>query len=344
MPKKTATVAYEDPRTDRREAKYRKDVRDLLDRMGATNSGALVHESGVYLEGTYRAGISPETAASVVWHTHCGKAKDVPCVAECPCPAETAAACPPGEPAAKRAPEVAVVAVAAAETSRRLHSGYAFEYTGKQWRASSDEAWEHVIIDEEDAKAGKYLGTRLIDGSRHAVFSSNGRYFAQLEHMAREASEARDSAGVCVPFTALVRDEKAYQACKGSGPIESDLDAFRFLAPYLNRQDQEIFVVLCIDLHRVPRTFTEIARGQRDRVVVVVEDILRVVIASGCHGVVVAHNHPSGDAKPSPSDVELTAKIKSAMATACPSIAFVDHIVVGSGEYFSFADDKLKKV
>jgi hypothetical protein len=159
-------------------------------------------------------------------------------------------------------------------------------------------------------------------------------------------SEARDSAPACVPFTRLERNNEAFAACQAiaNGPLEDDRAMYRLLSAQLGKEDQEVFVVVGLDLHRNLRSYTEVARGQRDRVTVNVEDVLRAAILDGPHGFVVAHNHPSGKANPSPADRDLTKRIRAGAAVGCPSIVFLDHIVVGQGEYFSFADNKLKRV
>ncbi|STY60095.1 DNA repair protein RadC [Mannheimia haemolytica] len=53
-----------------------------------------------------------------------------------------------------------------------------------------------------------------------------------------------------------------------------------------------------------------------------------------------AHNHPSGSCLPSESDRSLTKKIE--MACELVDIRFVDHIIVGKGDYFSFEEEKLE--
>ncbi|MBX3121117.1 MAG: hypothetical protein KF784_18810 [Fimbriimonadaceae bacterium] len=51
---------------------------------------------------------------------------------------------------------------------------------------------------------------------------------------------------------------------------------------------------------------------------------------------VIVHNHPSGDPSPSPEDRALTTRI--AEAGQLLGIALLDHVVIGNGRYFSFAD------
>ena len=55
--------------------------------------------------------------------------------------------------------------------------------------------------------------------------------------------------------------------------------------------------------------------------------------------VILAHNHPSGNIKPSEQDKQITKKIKDAGAIL--EVNVLDHIIVTEFEYFSFADEGL---
>lgn len=69
--------------------------------------------------------------------------------------------------------------------------------------------------------------------------------------------------------------------------------------------------------------------------------IVKGALDSFATGVVLSHNHPSGDSRPSSNDIKLTKELKNALSVF--DITLVDHIVIGDGEYFSFADEVVKK-
>ncbi len=158
----------------------------------------------------------------------------------------------------------------------------------------------------------------------------------------------RTGASECQPFTKLVRDPSRFNACmlksKSVGPIENSRGIYDVVVDDLSKQDQECFVVLCIDFRGAVRDYVEVARGQRHRVAVDPEDVLRPVLLSGCDGYAVIHNHPSGIAEPSDADGDFTKRIRRASEVACPNVKFVDHVVVGRGQFYSFADKKLHRV
>lgn len=67
--------------------------------------------------------------------------------------------------------------------------------------------------------------------------------------------------------------------------------------------------------------------------------ILAAAIKSLSVSIVLSHNHPSGNLKPSRADEELTIKIKE--AASYHDIKVLDHIIITSEAYFSFADEGL---
>ncbi|HEY8387485.1 MAG TPA: DNA repair protein RadC [Parasegetibacter sp.] len=67
--------------------------------------------------------------------------------------------------------------------------------------------------------------------------------------------------------------------------------------------------------------------------------ILKKALEKEAVSIILCHNHPSGNIKPSPADEKMTQKIKSAASTI--DIQVLDHIIVGEEGYFSFADNGL---
>ena len=67
--------------------------------------------------------------------------------------------------------------------------------------------------------------------------------------------------------------------------------------------------------------------------------IFMAALKSNCTSIILSHNHPSGNLKPSSSDEQLTNKIK--LGAGLLDIAVLDHIIISSEGYFSFADEGL---
>jgi DNA repair protein RadC len=64
--------------------------------------------------------------------------------------------------------------------------------------------------------------------------------------------------------------------------------------------------------------------------------VLRPVIAAGAEAFIVVHQHPSGKSDPSDSDLHLTRQIAKACKPFGKSMTFVDHVVIGMDDYYSF--------
>jgi DNA repair protein RadC len=79
-----------------------------------------------------------------------------------------------------------------------------------------------------------------------------------------------------------------------------------------------------------------LSRGTRDSTPVSLPDVfLPACLTPGTTGVMVVHNHPSGDPTPSPDDARLTLRLCAAADVL--DIALLDHLIVGDdGRYFSF--------
>ncbi len=100
----------------------------------------------------------------------------------------------------------------------------------------------------------------------------------------------------------------------------------QFVVAYLNGQN----MLICTEPLFIG-TITSSAVFPRE----VVQRILDV----GAAAVMFAHNHPSGETTPSHSDKAVTKKLQTALGSI--DVEVLDHLIIGAGEYFSFADSNL---
>lgn len=70
--------------------------------------------------------------------------------------------------------------------------------------------------------------------------------------------------------------------------------------------------------------------------------VAKVAIDRLADGVILVHNHPSGSCLPSPADIRETGDVKNGLGLF--GISLVDHIIIGSGEYYSFASEQKTKI
>ena len=83
----------------------------------------------------------------------------------------------------------------------------------------------------------------------------------------------------------------------------------------------------------------ELSTGGISGTIADLRHIFAAALKANATGIVLAHNHPSGDTTPSKADEDLTRKIKTAGQFL--EIAVLDHFIVTNEEYFSFADHGL---
>ena len=80
-----------------------------------------------------------------------------------------------------------------------------------------------------------------------------------------------------------------------------------------------------------------ISKGGISGTVTDVRMVLQVAIKTNASGLIIAHNHPSGNLNPGESDTRITQKIKE--SANLMDIQLLDHLIVCGREYYSFADN-----
>ena len=114
-------------------------------------------------------------------------------------------------------------------------------------------------------------------------------------------------------------------------------DAAQYLAPVLNPEVVEVFVLLCLTTKHNVIAYHEVSRGTLDSALVHPREVFKVAFLANAACLILAHNHPSGDTTPSSEDLSLTQKLVEAGRLL--GIAIVDHIIIGrDARYYSFTE------
>lgn len=98
----------------------------------------------------------------------------------------------------------------------------------------------------------------------------------------------------------------------------------------------EAFYLICLDGQRRVKSVQLIAEGSSNEVAVYPRMLVEAVIRTQGKSIILAHNHPSGMLRPSDRDVELTKQVIAILRAI--SVKVLDHVIVGKGRYFSFAE------
>ena len=133
----------------------------------------------------------------------------------------------------------------------------------------------------------------------------------------------------------LGRRRRAAEATLPEEVKDSKTSYERFL-PYINDMKQEHFLVLYLDQSFHELGVECISHGGTTNVIADPRIIFKRALDLGATCIVLGHNHPSGNPRPSKDDRMLTQKIDAAGKLL--DIAVIDHIIIGKERYYSFRD------
>jgi len=118
--------------------------------------------------------------------------------------------------------------------------------------------------------------------------------------------------------------------------LESPRSTRIFLNAQLRDRPYEVFCCLFLDNRHRLIAFEELFRGTIDGASVHPREVVRDALARNAAAVILAHNHPSGNAEPSQADELITARLRDALALV--DIRVLDHLIVGDGTCISLAE------
>ena len=142
--------------------------------------------------------------------------------------------------------------------------------------------------------------------------------FAQLQavlELARRTTEEELTSGDTMTTSAAVRN---------------------YLHLRLGHLPYESFTVVFLDVRHCLITCEELFRGTLTRAHVYPREVVRSALRHNAAAVILAHNHPSGEPKPSPHDHDLTQLLCTALGLM--EVKVLDHLIVAGRRFYSFAE------
>ena len=203
----------------------------------------------------------------------------------------------------------------------------------------------------------KYGAAALSDAELLAIFLQTGTAQRSAVDIARDTLREFGSLGAV-----LNAEQSAFCACNGLGAARyATLQATRelskrhlfetviqgdvlsspehvrqYLSLHLSGLGHEVFSGLFLDnRHRVIE-YRELFTGTIDSAAVYPREVVKRCLSSNAAAVIFAHNHPSGVAEPSDTDVRLTRKLVDALALI--DVRVLDHLIIGQGVQTSLAE------
>lgn len=136
----------------------------------------------------------------------------------------------------------------------------------------------------------------------------------------------------------LGRRRKLVQPAEKQKVLASE-DVFEILHSKMADLPHEEFWMLLLNRANKVIAQVKLTQGGTGQTVVEVPLVLKTAIDKLAAGIIVGHNHPSGNTEPSQQDIQITNKL----AAACKivDISLLDHLIIGHKSYYSFADNGL---
>ena len=123
--------------------------------------------------------------------------------------------------------------------------------------------------------------------------------------------------------------------------ITAVAESYDFIKQFYG-DDLEIFesvFILMLDKNNNTIGYSKISQGGVAGSVVDIKIICKYAIDSFASGVILAHNHPSGSLKPSSQDLNITKRVAEALKVF--DVTLLDHLIITSESYFSFAENDI---
>lgn len=122
--------------------------------------------------------------------------------------------------------------------------------------------------------------------------------------------------------------------------IKNPRDVYELVKKGLRNADREIFLGISLNTRNKVLGINTVSVGSLNASIVHPREVFKPAILQNATGIILAHNHPSGDEKPSEEDLEITRRLVEAGKLL--GIEIIDHVIVGN-KFYSFADNDLIK-
>ncbi len=132
---------------------------------------------------------------------------------------------------------------------------------------------------------------------------------------------------------------RAAQEVPEKSLITGSSDGYQILRKYLSDLRTEEFWAIFLNQSNRVLHFTQLTQGGINQSIVDIRILFKTALDHYATALIIAHNHPSGNLKPSKEDLEITRKIKEAGNML--NIKLLDHLIITQNSYVSLSDDGL---
>ena len=176
----------------------------------------------------------------------------------------------------------------------------------------------------------------------HRLLDRFGKFHHVLDAPYSELIKVEGVSENTATFLALFRQMNRYYEKSQAEDIrivDTTTKCGNYLAPYFRDLWDETVYLLCLDAKCKVLCCKKVGEGSLNSVAFSTRKIVEIAIAAGASSVVLAHNHPSGLAIPSPEDTQTTKRLGQALDMV--DIVLADHIIVSGEDYTSLMQSGL---
>ena len=218
----------------------------------------------------------------------------------------------------------------------------------KEW-AADDQPREKMMAKGKNALSNAELlaillrtgdiGTSAVELSRSILDSVDNDLIA-LSNLTLDDLMQHKGIGEAKAITIMAALElgKRRRGAEANLPTEvkDSKDSFERFLPYIDDMRQEHFLVLYLNQRNHALKVECLSNGGTTNVIADPKLIFKNALSLGATCLVLGHNHPSGNPRPSEEDRQLTKKLVAAGKLL--DINVIDHIIIGNERYYSFRD------
>ena len=119
--------------------------------------------------------------------------------------------------------------------------------------------------------------------------------------------------------------------------LKTPAAAMEYVTGLLADKEYETLFAISLDKNRRVLYADQISKGTLTETVLHPRLVVESALRHHAHGMILTHNHPSGDPQPSPADISATDQVRNALQTI--GISLLDHLIVGAERVYSFTMD-----
>lgn len=179
------------------------------------------------------------------------------------------------------------------------------------------------------------LAQRILNDSNNNLNDLGKRSISDL----KKYKGMGDAKAITVLAAVELARRRAATAIPVAPTIITSADAYAHLAPvYTDLAHEEFYLLLLNRANRVIKR-ERVSSGGVAGTVVDAKQVFKIALDNLACGIILSHNHPSGNLKPSQADLDITRRLREGAKLLEMNV--LDHIIVTAHGFFSFADEGL---